>query len=122
MTSYRPVHMEQLRAKSKEGMSLNQLLETDDPEHMEEVEDDDVDLQLDATDADKQVLVMSETIGLLRRHLEQQRKELQMAYKTLREHESQRTDQQMKALAQETAQLSIEQEVRDLKFVRPFLS
>ncbi|RQM26479.1 hypothetical protein B5M09_002915 [Aphanomyces astaci] len=93
-------------------VSLNQRLDMDpDLEDM-----DDIDVLNDASDAEKQVLVMSETIDLLRRHLESQRKELQAAYKTLREYEEKKTDEHVKALENQSAHTNYEKDLRDLRF------
>ncbi|OQR93990.1 hypothetical protein ACHHYP_01978 [Achlya hypogyna] len=94
-------------------LSLNQRLELDpDLDEME------LDLAHGASEADQQVLVMSETIDLLRRHLEQQRKELQAAYRTLHEYESKTQSERSQAVADETQQASMERKLRDLAFVR----
>ncbi|KAF0719592.1 Aste57867_921 [Aphanomyces stellatus] len=94
-------------------LSLNQRLELD-PDLDEMM--DDGELEKDASDAEKQVLVMSETIDLLRRHLESQRKELQAAYKTLREYEEKKNDEHAKALEHSSAHSSYEKDLRDLRF------
>ncbi|OQR81739.1 hypothetical protein THRCLA_11452 [Thraustotheca clavata] len=90
-------------------LSINQRLELD-PDL------DDGDVEMDVSEADKQVLVMSETIDLLRRHLEQQRKELQAAYKTLREYETKSNAERIKAQVDESQQASTEQQLRDMAF------
>ncbi|RHY27164.1 hypothetical protein DYB32_006998 [Aphanomyces invadans] len=95
-------------------LSLNQRLEMDpDLEDM-----DDINFVKDASDAEKQVLVMSETIDLLRRHLESQRKELQAAYKTLREYEEKKNDEHVKALENQSAHTNFEKDLRDLRFLK----
>ncbi|KDO22448.1 hypothetical protein SPRG_12729 [Saprolegnia parasitica CBS 223.65] len=102
----------QLFDKTPEQLSLNQRLELD-PDL------DELELELAATDAseaDQQVLVMSETIDLLRRHLETQRKELQAAYRTLHEYETKTQSERSKALATESQQASADQQLRDLAF------
>jgi len=92
----------------------NQLMELSDDDVLGL---DDIDLQQDASDADKQVMVMSETIDLLRRHLDQQRKELQSAYRTLREYEEKKTEEQIRHVEQHSIHLAHESEIRELKFV-----
>ncbi|CAK4827658.1 unnamed protein product, partial [Aphanomyces euteiches] len=95
-------------------VSINQRLEMD-PD-LDDMDDGDLDTESEASDAAKQVLVMSETIDLLRRHLESQRKELQAAYKTLREYEEKKTDDHTRAMENQSVHTSYEKEVRDLRF------